>query len=297
MTHLINRPHYHSYKMTSSSRFLPPDFDLSCPITLISGRGSYPKLMARRIREAGGQLNLIALKGETPEDVFEDFAPENRKQIKIGQIGKLTKTLKASGTRYVVMVGQIQPNRLFGGIQPDLRAIKILASLKERNAATIFGAIVKEIEDTGCTVLDARAFIDEDLASEGLMTPGTQACESDYLEHGIKIARESARLHIGQGVVVRKGTVLAVEAFEGTDEMLRRGGSFKTDQKIFVKLPHPDHDFRFDVPVFGIKTLETMKEAGISTAALATDQTVILDKEQVLKEAAKAKIEILGFRA
>ncbi|MBC2601991.1 LpxI family protein [Puniceicoccus vermicola] len=281
--------------MSILSRFLPNPFIEGAPITLISGRGSYPRLTAKRIREAGLDLNLIALKGETPEDVWEDFPDEKRRLVKIGQIGRLVKSLHKFKTRYVVMVGQIQPRRLFGDIQPDLRAIKILASLKEKNAATIFGAIVNEIEGAGCTVLDARAFIDQDLADAGKMTKIKQSCDSEHLAHGIHIARESARLHIGQGVLVRKGTVLAVEAFEGTDDMLKRGGGFKTDQKIFVKIPHPDHDFRFDVPVFGIRTLKTMIESGITTAALATDQTVILDKEAVLQEATKAGVEILGF--
>jgi len=284
-----------SSQMTRLSEYLPLSFDPDRPITLIAGRGSYPHLMTRRIREVGGALNLVALKGETPDDLVDAFDPDRRQAVKIGQIGKLTRTLRKFDTQYVIMVGQIQPRRLFGDIHPDLRAVKILASLKERNAATIFGAIVREIEATGCTVLDARAFIDRDLASEGLMTPGKIICDPAYLEHGIRIARECARLHIGQGVLVRKGTVLAVEAFEGTDEMLRRGGGFKTDQKIFVKLPHPDHDFRFDVPVFGKTTLETMKEAGVTTAALAAGQTVILDKDEVLQEAARSGIEILGF--
>lgn len=247
--------------------------------------------------EAGTHLKLIALDGETPDSLWEQFSPERRQRVKVGQIGKLIKCLKKFKARYVVMVGQIQPRRLFDGIHPDLRAVKLLASLKERNAATIFGAIVREIEDANCTVLDARAFIDEDLASEGLMTEGKQQCDQSYLEHGIRIASECARLHIGQGVLVRKGTVLAVEAFEGTDAMLRRGGGFKTDQKIFVKMPHPGHDFRFDVPVFGPRTLDTMVEAHITTAALAADQTVILDKDEVLRKARKNGIEILGFRA
>tara|TARA_R100000027_G_scaffold61554_5_gene53020 strand:- start:28621 stop:29442 length:822 start_codon:yes stop_codon:yes gene_type:complete len=263
----------------------------------MAGRGSYPELTARRIKAAGLPLKLIGLKGETSDSLFDSFESSDRKMIKVGQIGKLTKTLKEFGSRYVVMVGQVQPNRLFGGIHPDLRAIKILASLKEKNAATIFGAIVREIEGTGCTVLDARAFIDDDLATEGSMTGGKPSYSPEHLQHGIRIARESARLHIGQGVLVRKGTVLAVEAFEGTDAMLRRGGEFKTDQKIFVKLPHPDHDFRFDVPVFGIRTLDTMIESKISTAALATGQTVILDKDAVLAKAKKAGVEIIGFRA
>jgi hypothetical protein len=213
----------------------------------------------------------------------------------VGQIKRLLKEIGAFGGRHVVLAGQIQPGRLFGGIHPDLRAAKILASLKERNAATIFGAVVREIESAGHEVLDARAFLDEDLAAEGAMTSAPPKADTRHLSHGIRIARECARLHIGQGVLVRKGTVLAVEAFEGTDAMLRRGGSFKTDGKIFVKTPHPDHDYRFDVPVFGPRTLATMREAGIGTAALAADRTVILDKEEVLREARRRGIEILGF--
>lgn len=281
--------------MHSLSQFLPTSFEPSQSIVLIAGRGSYPALTARRIEEAGLPLRLIALEGETPDELFEQFPKDRRTRLKVGQIGKLVRSLKRFEARHVVMVGQIQPRRLFGGIHPDLRAVKLLASLKERNAATIFGAIVREIEEAGCTVLDARAFIDGDLATAGLMTGGKQQCEQDHLEHGIRIATECARLHIGQGVLVRKGTVLAVEAFEGTDEMLKRGGGFKADRKIFVKLPHPDHDFRFDVPVFGPRTLDTMMEAGISTAALAAGQTVMLEKEKVLKTAADKGVEILGF--
>jgi len=281
--------------MQRLSRFLPADFDERHPIVLIAGRGSYPALTARRIVEAGLTLCLVALKGETENDLVESFPEDRRTKVKVGQIGKLLKALKRFGARSVVMVGQVQPNRLFDGIHPDLKAARILAALKERNAATIFGAVVTEIENIGCTVLDARAFLDEDLAAPGPMTGGKPRHDPIYLKHGIRIAAECARLHIGQGVLVRKGTVLAVEAFEGTNEMLRRGGSFKTDQKIFVKIPHPDHDYRFDVPVFGLQTLDTMIEAGITTAALAADKTVVLDKEEVLEAAIRNGIEIIGF--
>ncbi len=127
------------------------------------------------------------------------------------------------------------------------------------------------------------------------MAGGRSPCTPEHLEHGIRIASACAGLHIGQGVLVRKGTVLAVEAFEGTDAMLRRGGGFKTEGKIFVKTPHPEHDYRFDVPVFGHKTLDTMIEATVTTAALAADRTVILDKEEVLRRAEKNGVRIVGF--
>jgi DUF1009 family protein len=128
------------------------------------------------------------------------------------------------------------------------------------------------------------------------MTKRAEKIDDDYLRHGLEIARECARLDIGQGVVVRKGTVLAVEAFEGTDDMLRRAGTFKTDGMIFVKTVKPRQDFRFDVPVFGRRTLETMRAAKITTAALAAEEVLILDKSAVLKEAEAAGIQVLGFK-
>jgi len=281
--------------MNKPSQYLPKTCSHNARITLIAGRGHYPALTHKRALEQGADLSLIALEGETRDDLCQLFEPNEVRRVKVGQIGKLLKSLKSLKSTHVVMIGQVQPGRLFKGLHPDLRAIKILASLKEKNAATIFGAILREIESIGIEVMDARSFLDKDLADAGLMTKGKQRVAADHLEHGKRIAREVARLHIGQGVVVRKGTVLAVEAFEGTDEMLKRGGSFKTDEKIFVKTPHPDHDYRFDVPVFGLQTLQSMMDAGIGTAALAAGKTVLLDKEEVLHKANKAGVEIIGF--
>ena len=127
------------------------------------------------------------------------------------------------------------------------------------------------------------------------MTPQFVKIEETYLQHGIEIATEMARLDVGQGVVVRKGTVIAVEAFEGTDPMLKRAGDFNTDQLIFTKTVKHRQDYRFDVPVFGLRTLEIMKDAGIRAAALKADSVIILEKEATLAEAKKAKIQLFGF--
>jgi DUF1009 family protein len=283
-------------RMSALSRFLPDDLPVETPVALVAGRGDYPHLTAARARDAGRDLRLVALDGETRDDLFAQFPPEHRRRVKVGQVGHLKRALRDLGAGAAVLIGQVRPGRLFGGLHPDLRALQLLATLRERNAATIFGTIVREIESVGCRVLDARAFLDADLADEGVMTGGRRQCDGDHLAHGVRIATEVARLRIGQGVLVRKGTVLAVEAFEGTDAMLRRGGEFKTDRKIFVKVPEPDHDYRFDVPVFGPTTLETMVEAGIGTAALAIGRTVLLDKAAVLARARQVGIEILGVR-
>jgi UDP-2,3-diacylglucosamine hydrolase len=277
------------------SAFLPPDFDRSRPVALIAGRGRYPAITAEAARRAGVTLRLIALEEETAPELTASFSPAERVEINVGQLGRMLAALKDFGAGYALMAGQVKPKRLFHGLTPDLKAAQILFSLKRRNAETIFGAIASEIEKIGITLLDARAFIDDQLAHAGPMAGKKLPVDREYLEHGIHIAREVARLDVGQGCVVRKGTVLAVEAFEGTDEMLRRAGAFKTDESLFVKVVKAGQDFRFDVPVFGQRTLDTMREAGLSAAALEAGKVIIVDKEAVLAQAKAWGISLYGF--
>jgi DUF1009 family protein len=276
------------------SAFLPPAFDARRPVALIAGRGNYPVITAAAIRAAGVPLRLIAMDDETMPGLIASFPAAERVTLNVGQVGKMLDTLKDFGAGYALMAGQVKPKKLFHGLVPDLKAAALLFSLKRRNAGTIFGAIAAEIEKLGVTLLDARAFLDDQLATPGAMT-GKLAIETEYLEHGIHIAREIARLDIGQGCVVRKGTVLAVEAFEGTDEMLRRAGTFKTDETLFVKTVKARQDFRFDVPVFGLRTLETMHEAGLGAAALEAGKVIVLDKPAVLQQAKAWDITLHGF--
>jgi DUF1009 family protein len=277
------------------SAFLPPAFDPRQPIALIAGQGIYPVLVADAIRRAGIPLRLIAFDEETRPDLVSSFPEKERTTLLVGQVGKMLKALEQFEAGYAIMAGQISPRRLFKGLHPDLKATRILFSLKRRNAETIFGAIAKEVEDIGVTLLDARTFLDDQLATAGCMTGRKFPVDQEYLDHGIHIARECARLDIGQGCVVRKGTVLAVEAFEGTDEMLRRAGGFKTDHAVFVKTVKSVQDYRFDVPCFGQRTLETMREAGLATAALETGKVIILDKPAVLAQAKTWSINLFGY--
>jgi len=277
------------------SRFLPAGFDRSRPITVVAGQRDYPVLAVEAIRSAGLPVRLIAFEGETEPALVDSFAEADRAIIKVGQIGRMLKALQRMHAGYALFVGQITPGRLFRDLTPDIKALTILAKLKERNADTIFGAIVEEVEKVGVKMLDARAFMDGHLASEGLMTNGRLRAERDHIEFGVRIAREIARLDIGQGVVVRKGTVLAVEAFEGTDDMLSRANKYKTDRLIFVKTTKPRQNPHFDWPVFGMKTLETMRASGIGTAALEADRVIMLEKQKLLARAADWGIELFGF--
>ena len=277
------------------STFLPKTFDPRKPVALIAGQGLYPVLVAQAIRRAGVPLRLIAFDEETRPDLYDSFPEAERRKLLVGQLGKMLKALEHFGAGAAIMAGQITPRRLFKGLHPDLKAARILLSLKRRNAETIFGAIASEIEQLGVTLLDARSFLDDHLATPGPMTGGKFPIDREYLDHGIHIARESARLDIGQGCVVRKGTVLAVEAFEGTDAMLRRAGEFKTDQALFVKTVKSAQDYRFDVPVFGQRTLETMREAALTAAALESDRVIMIDKPAVIAQAKAWGISLLGF--
>jgi len=154
------------------SRFLPENFDASRRLALIAGQGQYPILLAKRARQAGISLRLIELGGETAPELISSFSDDERSAVKVGQVGKLLKELKRFDAGYAVMAGQVTPGKLFKGLHPDLKAIRMLAGLERKNAETIFGAIGDEIEKAGVHLLDARVFMDQDLAEEGVMVKG-----------------------------------------------------------------------------------------------------------------------------
>ena len=277
------------------SRFLPENFDASRPLALIAGQGSYPILLAERARKAGIHVCLIELGGETSPDLISSFPENQRSAVKVGQVGKLLKELKNFNAGYAVMAGQVTPGKLFRGLHPDLKAIRMLAGLDRKNAETIFGAIGNEIEKADIHLLDAKVFMDEDLAEEGVIVKGKEQIDPEHLSHGIEIARENARLDVGQGVVVSRGTVLAVEAFEGTNAMLERAGNFGAKNCLFIKLGKTKQDTRFDVPVFGLQTLEAMRGAGIKNAAIEAGSVLLLNQKEVIREAQRLGTSLLGI--
>ncbi len=280
---------------TVPSRFLPADFNRDQPVAVIAGSGIYPRLTVDALRQLGIPVRLIGFFDETIPELLESFPEAERRILHVGQLGKMLRALRDFQAGYAIMAGQITPKRLFHGLRPDLKTTTILLRLKKKNAETIFGAIAEEIDRIGIRLLDARSFLDAHLASPGAMTGRQVKCAPDVIAHGVKIAREVARLDIGQGVVVRKGTVVAVEAFEGTDEMLRRAGTFKTDDLVFVKTVKPRQDFRFDVPVFGRRTLEVMRENSITLAVLEAENTLILEREAVITQANAWGIDLIGI--
>lgn len=276
------------------SQFLGHDFDKTKTLCLIAGSGFYPILMAETIRALGLKLVLIGFEDETSASLLESFKEAERVVIKVGQVGKLLKSLRHFGASYVLMAGQIGPKKLFRGMQPDFKALCLLAKLKERNAESIFGALAAEIEKQNMQLLDARSFMDAHIASPGLMAKG-EALDRETIEYGVSVAKELARLDIGQGLVVSQGTVIAVEAFEGTNAMLSRAGALGAKRPVFIKTAKKEQDFRFDVPVVGMQTLEVLKAAHIGQVALEAGKTLILEKDKVLSCAKALGISVWGY--
>lgn len=276
------------------SRFLSEDFDVTQALGVVAGQGRYPALLVEQLRAAGITVRLIAFEDETDPALVDTFSAKERAHIKVGQVGHMLKAMQSLELGYAIMAGQITPKKLFRGLHPDLKAVRLLAGLKARNAETIFGALVTEVERIGVRLLDARAFLDAHLATPGQMTKATFT-DADALNQGVRLANACAELAIGQGVVVSEGTTLAVEAFEGTDAMLRRAGSFGAKAMLYVKTLKPGQDTRFDVPVFGMQTVEVMREAGIGAAALKTGDVLMLDKPDVIALADRYRIALLGF--
>ena len=261
---------------------------------LIAGSGDYPRLVIECARAAGvRRIALVAFEGETLPEV-EKLADEVHR-MNVGQLGKLLDAAKKSGADKALMAGQIAPGNLFD-LRPDLRALVILARLKVRNAETLFGAVATELASAGIELLPATTFLDEHIAGKGhLAGPLLKPRQIEDLEFGFRIAKESSRLDIGQTVVVKNGTVLAVEAFEGTNEAILRGGRLGRSGSTMVKVSKPGQDLRFDVPVIGTKTLETAAEAKIHAIGVEAGATLLLDRAKVAKAADALAITIYGL--
>lgn len=278
------------------SKFLPTDFDKSAKIAILAGKGVYPSLVKDRLDAEGIPNALMAFEGETAPELWDRFDDSQRACANVGQLGHLLKNLKKVGARYAIMAGQITPKKLFKGMKPDLKAILVLATLKHKNAETIFGAIADQLQKIGVDMLDARSFLDDSLAPEGFFCGANMKnILPEHIEHAMHIARECARLDIGQGCVVSRGTVLAVEAFEGTDAMLERAATFEAKDCIFAKTVKPNQDYRFDVPVIGERTMRKLAAAGIKNVVVEADKVIVLEKDKVKKLAEENGIRILGI--
>ncbi len=263
-------------------------------LLLIAGNGRYPALVMESARAAGvRRIVMAAFEGETPVSTAD--AADSVHWLRVGQIGRLLDAAKASGARVAMMAGQIAPKNLFD-LRPDIQALILLARLKQRNAETLFGEVANQLDRVGVRLLDATTFLEAHLAPGGpIAGPRLKKRQIEDIAFGFSIARETSRLDIGQTVVVRNGTVLAVEAFEGTNDCLRRGGALGRGSAVMVKVTKPGQDMRFDVPVIGETTITVAREAGVAVIGVEAGRTLLLDKPLVCDAADKAGVTIHGF--
>lgn len=261
---------------------------------LIAGSGRYPALLVEEARRAGvGKISIAAFEGETSSELAGQA--DEVCWMRVGQLGRMLDAAKKSGATQAMMAGQLAPKNLFD-LRPDFLALMLLARLKRRNAETLFGEVANQLNKAGIELLNATTFLENHMAPAGQIAgPKLKKRQLEDLEYGFEMAKETSRLDIGQTVVVKHGSVLAVEAFEGTNECIRRGGPLGRGAATMVKVSKPGQDMRFDVPVVGEATIEVAREAGVKIIGVEANCTLLLDRPRVSAAAADAGITLYGI--
>ena len=267
-------------------------------IGLIAGNGRFPFLVLDAARAQGHDVTIVAAKEETfPE--LNDAAKRHGAPIhwiSIGQLGKCINLLKDAGVSHAVMAGQVKHTRIFaGGIVPDMTFVSVLRRLASKNTDGLIGAVANVLHDHGIELIDSTSLIQPLLARPGVLTKRspTEEEQKDF-EFGYRMADAIAALDIGQTIAVKHQAVVAVEAMEGTDEVIGRAGSLAGPGVRIIKVAKPKQDMRFDVPVVGIATIQAMRVAGANALSVDAGRTLMIDGEAVLASANEAGIVIVG---
>lgn len=266
------------------------------PLGLIAGTGELPKVIASEAKKMGYRVIIVALKPLTNESL-KSFA-DHFCELNVGHLGGLIKVLKKFAVKEVIMAGKVTKELLYksrGDVTPDLKAIKLLFSLKDRSDDSIMFGIIRELEREGIKILKTTTFTKSLLTPEGELTSRRPSKDEwKDIKFGWKIAKEIGKLDIGQTVIVKDMAVMAVEAIEGTDETILRGGGLAEHGAVVIKVSKPGQDMRFDVPVVGIDTLYVMKKVHAGILALEAEKSIIVDREKFIQEADEADIAVVG---
>jgi DUF1009 family protein len=266
-------------------------------IGLIAGNGRFPFLVLDAARAQGHDVTIIAAREETfPE--LTDAAGRHGASIhwiSLGQLGKCISVLKSAGVTHAVMAGQVKHTKIFGGIVPDLAFLSVLRQLTSKNTDGLIGAVANVLRDNGIELLDSTALIQPLLARAGVLTrrAPTEDEQKDFA-FGYRMADAIAALDIGQTIAVKHQAVVAVEAMEGTDEVIGRAARLAGPGVRIVKVAKPNQDMRFDVPVVGVLTIEAMRAAGASALSVDAGRTLMIDGDAILASADEAGITIVG---
>ena len=274
------------------------ELGIEMPETLgvIAGRGTYPWQLARSAHAQGvKRVVAFAFRGETSWRI-EHYADETV-WLRLGQLRATLDAIQSRGVTKLVMAGQIKPTRLFS-LRLDAMAFGILRSLPKKNAHTIFGAVADEFRKIGAELLPAYCFMETEMPAAGPIA-GREPDERERtdIRLGARVAKVTSGLEIGQTVVVKDGTILAVEGFEGTDETIRRAGRLGGPGAVVVKVAKRGHDMRFDIPIIGLRTFKNLKKAGISCLAVEAKRSILLDRERIEAEAEKRGLAFVAIDA
>src|SRR5580704_3012103 len=249
---------------------------------LIAGNGRFPFLVLEGARSQGIEMAVIALKEEASPEL-EKIA-KRLHWVSLGELSKAIELMQSEGVKRAVMAGQVKHSKIFSSIRPDWKLAKLLFSLPRKNTDSLIGAVAKVLEEEGIQLVDSTMFLKPLLPEAGVLTRrAPSAQEAADMEYGLGIARHISAMDIGQTVVVADSACVAVEAMEGTDETIARAARFANSRPlVVVKVSKPRQDMRFDVPVVGLPTVESMKMAGATALAIDANRTLLFDREKLI---------------
>ena len=262
---------------------------------LIAGNGRFPFLVLEGARREGVEMSVAAIKEETDPEITQ--LARAVEWISVGHLGKLIKFFKREGVTSVIMAGQVKHVQIFKlNALPDLRMARMLARLKRRNTDALIGAVADELQSEGIRLIDSTTFLQPLIAREGALTRRSpNRHESADIEYGLHVATELARLDLGQTIVVKNQAVVALEAMEGTDATILRASELVRGRPLtVVKVAKPDQDMRFDVPVIGLNTIETLRACNVTAISVTADKTLIFDRDEAISTADRNRIAIIA---
>lgn len=266
------------------------------PLGLLAGNGRFPFLVAQEARRAGRRVIAVAFNEEA--DPALEQAVDKIYWVYVGQLDKLIRLFKNEGVEEVVMAGLVRHSNMYDNLKkfhPDMRVLKMFWRLKDRKADTILNGLADELAKDGLKLMPSISHLTECLAPAGPLTKRKPTSEErEDILFGYQLAKSIAGLDIGQTICVKRKAVIAVEAMEGTDRCIRRAGEIAKGNFVIVKVSKPRQDLRFDVPVIGLNTLETFREAGGGLLAVEAGKTLMLDREKLVSWANGERISIVG---
>ncbi len=268
---------------------------MSGKIGLIAGKSNFPLLLAAAARRQGWEVVAAAHRGETAPELESQVAV--CQWVYVGQLGKIIRFFRKHGVKQAVMAGGITKGRLFSHFRPDWRALRVVSQSRHSGDDGILRAVAGEFAAEGIEIVAATHFLPELVTPAGVLTRRRPTAEEwRDIDFGLQMAKEIGRLDIGQCVVVRRRTVLAVEAIDGTDATIRRGGHLAEEKAVVVKVSKPQQDLRFDMPAVGLGTIQVMQEVRAGVLALEAGKTLIFDREAMLAAADASGIAIVGIQ-